>query len=95
MAIDKATVLKIAGLARLAVTEEECGPLAEELSKLLAWVEQLKEVDTEAVAPMTSVVEMVLPQRADEVTDGGIRDAILANAPAAEAGFFVVPKVVE
>lgn len=95
MAIDTTTVLKIARLARIAVKPEECAPLAKEINGILAWVEQLNEVDTKGVEPMTSVVAMELPRRKDEVTDGNIRDAILANAPEAEAGFFVVPKVVE
>ncbi|MGD9538151.1 MAG: Asp-tRNA(Asn)/Glu-tRNA(Gln) amidotransferase subunit GatC [Alphaproteobacteria bacterium] len=95
MAIDRATVLKIARLARIEVKPEECDGLAQEINGILAWVEQLGEVDTKDVEAMTSVVAMELPRRQDEVTDGGIRDAILANAPEAEAGFFVVPKVVE
>ena len=95
MAIDRATVLKIARLARIEVRPEECDHLANEINGILAWVEQLGEVDTKDVEPMTSVVAMELPRRADEVTDGNVRDAILANAPEAEAGFFVVPKVVE
>ncbi len=95
MAIDRATVLKIARLARIEVRPEECDHLAKEISGILAWVEQLGEVDTRNVEPMTSVVAMELPRRADEVTDGNIRDAILANAPEVEGGFFVVPKVVE
>ena len=95
MAIDRATVLKIARLARIEVKPEECDHLATEISGILAWVEQLDEVDTRGAEPMTSVVAMELPRRKDEVTDGNIRDAILLNAPEAEAGFFVVPKVVE
>ena len=95
MAIDRATVLKIARLARIEVKPEECDNLAQEINGILAWVEQLGEVDTKDVEAMTSVVAMELPRRKDEVTDGGIRDSILANAPEAEAGFFVVPKVVE
>jgi aspartyl-tRNA(Asn)/glutamyl-tRNA(Gln) amidotransferase subunit C len=95
MAIDKATVLRIAQLARIEVKDETLDELAGELNGILAWVEQLGEVDTEGVAPMTSVVEVNLPRRDDSVTDGGIRDDILANAPEAEDGFFVVPKVIE
>ncbi|MFQ5959388.1 MAG: Asp-tRNA(Asn)/Glu-tRNA(Gln) amidotransferase subunit GatC [Alphaproteobacteria bacterium] len=95
MSIDKATVARIARLARIHVPEEDRAHLARELSNILDWVEQLAEVDTEGVAPMTSVVEMTLPRRADEVTDGGCADDILANAPRREDGFFVVPKVVE
>jgi aspartyl-tRNA(Asn)/glutamyl-tRNA(Gln) amidotransferase subunit C len=95
MAIDTTTVLKIARLARIAVKPEDCAHLAQEINGILAWVEQLNEVDTTDIEPMKSVVAMELPRRKDEVTDGNIRDAILANAPEAEAGFFVVPKVVE
>jgi len=95
MALDRATVARIAHLARLRVAEEDLDGLAGELSNILTWVEQLAEVDTEAVAPMTSVVEVDLPRRKDEVTDGGYPEKILANAPDAERGFFTVPKVVE
>ncbi len=95
MSIDKATVAKIARLARIHVPEEKRAALAGELSNILGWVEQLGEVDTDNVAPMTSVVEMRLPERDDVITDGGCRDDVLANAPETEAGFYVVPKVVE
>ncbi len=95
MSIDKATVAKIARLARIHITEEKCEALAGELSNILGWVEQLGEVDTDHVAPMTSVVEVRLPERDDVITDGDCRDDILANAPATDGGFFVVPKVVE
>ena len=95
MSIDRDTVAKVASLARIAVTEEELEPLAGELSAILSWVEQLGEVDVEGVEPMTSVTPLALPMRADEVTDGGIRDKVLANAPDAREGFFAVPKVVE
>ncbi len=95
MPIDKATVAAIARLARIDVPEAERGRLAGELSNILTWVEQLAEVDTAGVAPMTSVVEMALPRRADVVTEGGDADDILANAPRSDGGFFVVPKVVE
>ena len=95
MSIDRDTVAKVASLARIAVTEEELEPLAGELSAILGWVEQLGEVDVEGVEPMTSVTPLALPMRADEVTDGGIRDKVLANAPDAREGFFAVPKVVE
>ena len=95
MSIDKATVAKIARLARIHVPEKDCGPLAGELSNILTWVEQLDAVDTEGVEPMTSVVEVTLPQRADAVTDGGCADDIVANAPRHDDGFFVVPKVIE
>ncbi len=95
MSIDKATVAKIARLARIHVPEEKREALAGELSNILGWVEQLREVDTDHVAPMTSVVEVRLPERDDVITDGDCRDDILANAPATDGGFFVVPKVVE
>jgi len=95
MPVDRATVQKIAALARIDVPEAELDKLAAELSNILGWVEQLGEVDTEGVAPMASVIEMTLRRRADEVTDGGIRDDVLANAPDARDGFFAVPKVIE
>lgn len=95
MPLDKATVARIATLARIRLAEAELEPMAAELSGILDWVEQLMEVDTEGVAPMTSVAEMRLPMRDDVVADGGNRDAILANAPKTEKGFFTVPKVVE
>ena len=95
MSIDKATVAKIAALARIKIPEEDQDALAGELSNILGWVEQLSEVDTENVPPMTSVVDAVTPKREDAVTDGGYRDRVTANAPAAADGFFTVPKVVE
>ena len=95
MSIDKATVANIARLARIHVAEDRRAALAGELSNILGWVKQLGEVDTDDVAPMTSVVEMRLPERDDVITDGGCRDDVLANAPETEAGFYVVPKVVE
>jgi aspartyl-tRNA(Asn)/glutamyl-tRNA(Gln) amidotransferase subunit C len=95
MALDPAAVRRIAKLARIAVPDEDLPGLATELSRILQWVEQLDEVDTAGAAPMTSVVEVTLPMRADEVSDGGIRDQILANAPERAGGFFAVPKVVE
>jgi aspartyl-tRNA(Asn)/glutamyl-tRNA(Gln) amidotransferase subunit C len=95
MAIDRSTVRNIATLARLAVKDEELDVIAGELSNIFKFIEQLAEVDTEGVAPMASVAAMELPRRADEVTDGDKRDAILANAPEKHDGFFLVPKVVE
>jgi aspartyl-tRNA(Asn)/glutamyl-tRNA(Gln) amidotransferase subunit C len=95
MAIDVDTVRKVAKLARIAVPEARLQALSQELSGILAWIEQLGEVDTDGVEPMTSVVAAKLPLREDVVTDGGKRDAVLANAPKADKGFFVVPKVVE
>ena len=93
--MDKATVATIARLARIRLGDEELENLAGELSQILTWVEQLGEVDTQGVEPMTSAVEVTLPRRDDEVTDGGIPDKVLANAPEAEDGFFAVPKVIE
>ncbi|HZA67968.1 MAG TPA: Asp-tRNA(Asn)/Glu-tRNA(Gln) amidotransferase subunit GatC [Geminicoccaceae bacterium] len=95
MSLDEATVARIARLARIAVPEEELEPLAVELSHILEWIEQLNEVDTEGVAPMTSVAAMKLAWREDRVTDGGRHEDILANAPERQDGYFVVPKVVE
>lgn len=95
MSVDKATVEHVAKLARLRVDEARSEALADELSKILEWVEQLSEVDTEGVEPMTSAVEHALFWRRDEVTEGGDPDTVLANAPAAEFGFFAVPKVIE
>jgi aspartyl-tRNA(Asn)/glutamyl-tRNA(Gln) amidotransferase subunit C len=95
MALDKATVARIASLARIKVTEEEQTRLAGELTQILTWIEQLSEVDTADVEPMASVVHMKLPMREDLVNDGNIRDKLLANAPQQARGFFAVPKVVE
>jgi len=95
MAIDAATVKKVARLARIRVEAAELEPLAGELSGILAWIEQLNEVDTEGVAPMASTEAVSLPMREDVVTDGGDPAVILANAPKADRNFFVVPKVVE
>jgi aspartyl-tRNA(Asn)/glutamyl-tRNA(Gln) amidotransferase subunit C len=95
MAVDKDTVTQIARLARIRVAEEEKEHLAGELSQILTFVEQLGEVQTEGVPPMTSVVETKLRLRADEVSDGGYPEKIVANAPEAAENFFAVPKVVE
>jgi aspartyl-tRNA(Asn)/glutamyl-tRNA(Gln) amidotransferase subunit C len=105
MSLDKEAVARIARLARLKVPEEELVPLAGELSGILAWIEQLNEVDTRNVEPLASVSDVTLPLRADKVTDGGIAEKILANAPGGAVyiepddknagGFFTVPKVVE
>ncbi len=95
MSLDEKSVRNIAFLARIKVAEEELAGLAGDLSKIIGWVEQLAEVDTDGVEPMTSVAEMTLPRRPDEVTDGGCRDEVLANAPEPEEGFFAVPKVLE
>ena len=95
MSIDAATVKKVARLARIKVEDAELEPLAAELSGILTWIEQLNEVDTEGVAPMASTEAVTLPMRDDVVTDGGSAAPVLANAPKADRGFFVVPKVVE
>jgi aspartyl-tRNA(Asn)/glutamyl-tRNA(Gln) amidotransferase subunit C len=95
MAIDKAMVADIARLARIRVPEAQQGALVGELNNILGWVEQLSELDTEGVEPMTSVVEVRLPLRPDAVSDGDCRDKVLANAPEPARGFFSVPKVVE
>jgi aspartyl-tRNA(Asn)/glutamyl-tRNA(Gln) amidotransferase subunit C len=95
MAIDAATVRKVARLARIAEPEEKLEPLAKELSAILNWIEQLGEVATDGVEPMTTAIHTPLPMREDEVTDGGHPDRVLANAPKAVDRFFVVPKVVE
>lgn len=95
MSVDKATVARIAHLARIGVAEEELEHLAGELNGILQWVEQLDEVDTRTVAPMTSVHNQGLRWRQDKVDDGDKRDDILANAPDGHDGFFTVPKVVE
>lgn len=95
MALDIDAVRKIARLARLAVPPEDLPGLAQELSGILTWVEQLGKIDTTGVEPMTSVVAVTLPMRDDVVTDGGQAERVLANAPAALHGYFAVPKVVE
>jgi aspartyl-tRNA(Asn)/glutamyl-tRNA(Gln) amidotransferase subunit C len=95
MSVDAATVRRIAHLARIAVADEEVEHLQGELNAILAFVEQLREVNAEGIEPMTSVMPMVMPMREDKVTDGGIADAIVQNAPARQDHFFVVPKVVE
>src|SRR5271165_840401 len=95
MSVDTSTVRKIAHLARIAVADDEVEHLRGELNAILAFVEQLAEVDVDGVEPMTSVTPMAMKMRKDEVTDGGNADAIMANAPAREDHFFLVPKVVE
>lgn len=95
MSVDAATVLRIAHLARIAVSEDEVPHLQGELNAMLAFVEQLSEVNVEGVEPMTSVTPMQMKKRQDVVNDGGIADDIVANAPATEGHFFLVPKVVE
>jgi aspartyl-tRNA(Asn)/glutamyl-tRNA(Gln) amidotransferase subunit C len=95
VSLDRSTVKTIAYLARLRLADEQLERLAQELSGILQWVEQLNEVNTDGIQPMTSVVGMTLRQRDDEVTDGGDRQAILANAPAVIDDYYSVPKVVE
>ena len=95
MSVDADTVRRIAHLARIAVADDEVEHLRGEINAILAFVEQLAEVDVSGVEPMTSVIPMEMKRRADEVTDGGIADDILKNAPARNDHYFVVPKVVE
>ncbi|UTP41417.1 Asp-tRNA(Asn)/Glu-tRNA(Gln) amidotransferase subunit GatC [Phenylobacterium sp. LH3H17] len=95
MAIDAATVRKVARLARIAEPEEKLEALAKELTGIMTWIEQLAEVDTDGVEPMTSAVHMPAPMREDVVTEGGDVSKVLSNAPKTIDGFFVVPKVVE
>lgn len=95
MSVDADTVRRIAHLARMAVADDEVEPLRGELNAILAFVEQLSEVDVAGVEPMTSVTPMAMKKRADGITDGGDADAVLRNAPAREGNYFVVPKVVE
>jgi aspartyl-tRNA(Asn)/glutamyl-tRNA(Gln) amidotransferase subunit C len=95
MSVDQAAVRRIARLARLAVTDEEVPHLEGEINAILSFVEELGAVDVEGVEPMTSVIPMKLPLRADVVTDGEIESLVLANAPLTEDDFFLVPKVIE
>lgn len=95
MSLDKATVAHIAKLARIRVADTDLEPLASELSGILKWIEQLGEVETAGIEPMTSAVDTTLRRRVDEVTDGDCRDKVLANAPQTAAGYFSVPKVIE
>ncbi len=95
MSIDLQTVKKIASLSRISVTDAEAEAMVPELNNILGWVEQLGEVDVTGVEPMTAVIPNKLRLREDAVTDGNVRDRVLANAPQAEHGFFAVPKVIE
>lgn len=95
MTIDKTTVARIATLARIRLTDDEQQTMTREFQAILGWIDQLQQVNTDDIPPLTSVVETILPTREDKVTDGGYADRILANAPKQAAGFFVVPKVVE
>jgi aspartyl-tRNA(Asn)/glutamyl-tRNA(Gln) amidotransferase subunit C len=95
MSVDAATVRRIAHLARIAVAEDEVEHLRGELNAMLAFVEQLSEVDVTGVEPMTSVTPMAMKKRDDRVTDGGIADQIVQNAPETDDNYFLVPKVIE
>jgi aspartyl-tRNA(Asn)/glutamyl-tRNA(Gln) amidotransferase subunit C len=95
MSVDAQTVRRIAHLARIAVADEEVEHLQGELNAILAFIEQLAELDVSAVEPMTSVTPITMKKREDVIADGGIADAIVQNAPAKEDHYFVVPKVVE
>lgn len=95
MSVDRATVARIANLAQLSMDDDKLDEMEAELNNILNWIEQLGEVNTDNVPPMASVAEMTLRMREDKVTEGGDADGILANAPSADHGFFVVPKVVE
>ena len=95
MSLDPATVRRIAKLARIRVEEDQLAPLQAELNGILGWIEQLQEVDVDGVAPLTGAAEMALRMREDRVTDGGIAEQVLANAPDRAGRFFAVPKVVE
>ena len=95
MSVDKATVARIARLARINVPEDRQEQLVGELNGILDWIAELDEVDTGAVEPLASVTGHGLPRRSDEVTDGNLVDEVLANVPETAGGFFVVPKVVE
>ena len=95
MAIDAATVRKVARLARIAEPEDRLEGLARELTGIMDWIEQLNEVATDGVEPMTSAVHVPLPMRDDVVTEGGDPEKVLSNAPRRAGAFYVVPKVVE
>ena len=95
MSVDAATVTRIAKLARIKLAPGEAEPLVGDLNAILGWIAQLGEVDTAGVEPMAAVIPNTLRWRADAVTDGGMVARVLANAPASEAGFFAVPKVIE
>lgn len=95
MQVDEATVRRIARLARIKVTDAEAKGLEKELTQILQWVEQLGEVDTASVEPMTRVVPSAMTMRKDEINDGEKADAVTLNAPLTEDGFYVVPKIVE
>ena len=95
MSVNIEQVRHIAKLARIAMSDGEVEALVPELNAIIGWVEQLAAVDTDGVEPLTAVIDQKLRLREDKVTDGNVRDAVLANAPEAEHGFFAVPKVIE
>ena len=95
MSVTSEQVRHIAKLARIGMSDAEIEALVPELNNILDWVEQLGEVDTDGIEPLTAVIDQKLRLRDDEVTEGNIRDAVLANAPDAQHGFFAVPKVIE
>lgn len=95
MSVDAATVKRVAHLARIKIDDDRSAVMAEELSKILGWVEMLGEVNTDGVEPLAAVIPNTLRWREDVVTDGGMQDKVLSNAPKTEYGFFAVPKVIE
>ena len=95
MSVDKTTVSRVARLARINIDDDRLEPMAQELSSIMNWIEQLNEVNTDAVEPLASVTGHALPMRDDIVTDGEMADQIVQNAPESMSGFFVVPKVIE
>ena len=95
MSVDQKTVRHVAKLARIAMSDDEVDALVPELNQILGWVEHLAEVNTDGVEPLTAVIDQKLRLRDDVVNDGDVRDAVLANAPDAQHGFFAVPKVIE
>ena len=95
MSVNAAQVRHVAKLARIAMSDAEVDALVPEFNNILGWVEQLAEVDTDGIEPLTAVIDLKLRLRDDVVTDGDVRDKVLANAPDAQHGFFAVPKVIE
>ena len=95
MSVSPEQVRHIAKLARIAMSDDELDRLVPELNNILGWIEQLGEVDTDGVEPLTAVIDQKLRLRDDVVNDGNIRDEVLENAPEAQHGFFAVPKVIE
>jgi len=95
MSVDKPTVSRVARLARINIDDDRLEPMAQELSGIMSWIEQLNEVNTENVEPLASVTGHALPMRQDVVNDGDMAEKVVENAPESMSGFFVVPKVVE